>query len=95
VLSRLDSDNLNAMLRAGSDKVLNLLMEKNSSKHLAWVLFRLKPTDLNAIFQTNTLNSEYLVASLTCLKLDVLNNVLTNNDNEVLACLVKESKAKN
>jgi hypothetical protein len=95
VLFRLNLDNLNAMLRVGNDKVLNLLMEKGSFKHLAWILFRLKPMDLNAILQTNTLNFEHLAATLTCLKLDALNDMLTNNENGVLVCLVKEAKAKN
>jgi hypothetical protein len=95
MLSKLDPDNLNAVLRAGSDKFLNMLIEKGFSKHLAWVLFRLKPTDLNAILQINTLNSVHLAAALICLKPDALNDMLTNNENGVLACLLKEVKAKN
>jgi Mg/Co/Ni transporter MgtE len=94
VLSRLDSDNLNEILRNEDNKILNLLVEKGSSEHLAWMFFKLKPTDLNAILQTNTLNSGHLAAALGCLKPDALNEELTKVENGVLAYLIEAAQER-
>jgi len=73
-------------------QILNLLMEKEFSKHLTWVLFNVKLTDLKKILENRILNLQHLAAALTWLKLDALSEVLINPENGILNLLVAEAR---